>query len=227
MVAILLAAGSGLRLGAGIPKALCPLGDSTILEHAYASLAAHPAVGQVVVTAPAAEAEAVAAAMHGRATVISGGRTRQDSVRLALGWVSQQVTSDDEPLVLVHDAARPFVPAALIDRVLAALVDGADAAVPALAVTDTIKRVTADESLIGTLNRAELRAVQTPQGFRLGALSEAHRYARTAGMRDVSDDAGLVERHGGRVVLVEGSDEAFKITRPWDLKLAQLLVADR
>jgi 2-C-methyl-D-erythritol 4-phosphate cytidylyltransferase len=229
--AILLAAGAGERLGAGMPKALCPLGDSTILEQAFASLSAHPDVGRIVITVPEAEAEAIAAAMHGRATVISGGRTRQDSVRLALGWLTRTLTvdgsdpSDDPQLVLVHDAARPFVPVAMIDRTLAALLAGADAAVPALAVTDTIKRIGPEGSVMGTLDRTELCAVQTPQGFRFDALVQAHRYARTAGIRDVSDDAALVERHGGRVVLVEGADEAFKITRPWDLRLAELLAA--
>lgn len=223
VAALLLAAGAGERLGAGVPKALYPLGGRTILEHAYLSITADPRITHVVVTAPAEEAEKVAATMAGRAVVISGGRTRQDSVRLALDMLA----ADSVETVLVHDAARPFVPAGVIGRVIDALAAGADAAVPALAVADTIKRVSADGAVIGTLNRTELRAVQTPQGFRLSELVAAHEYAIKAGLHDVSDDSGLVERHGGRVVLVEGADEAFKITRPWDLRLAEALLQGR
>lgn len=222
VVALLLAAGAGERLGAEVPKALCALAGRTLLEHALDSLSAHPDVSRIVVTAPAEYAADVAALLGARATVISGGATRQDSVRLGL-----DVLGADAEFVLVHDAARPFVPLDLIDRVIAALAGGADAAVPALAVTDTIKRVAADGSVVGTVDRRELRAVQTPQGFRRADLVSAHRYARTAGIRDVSDDAALMERHGARVVLVEGSEQAFKITHPWDLRLAELMLQDR
>ena len=220
---LLLAAGSGERLNAGMAKALYPIGGRTMLEHSFESLLADARVGPVVITAPAGDATAVADTMAGRATVISGGRTRQDSVRLALAVLDPEAVD----IVLVHDAARPFVPADLVARVIDAVAAGADAAVPALAVADTIKRVTSDGAVVGTLNRAELRAVQTPQGFRLTALIAAHRYAAKAGLHDVSDDAGLVERHGGRVVLVAGADEAFKITRPWDLRLAELVLQER
>jgi 2-C-methyl-D-erythritol 4-phosphate cytidylyltransferase len=153
-------------------------------------------------------------------TVIAGGRTRQDSVRLGLG-----VLPDEVDVVLVHDAARPFVPASTIARVLAAIEDGADAVVPAVPVADTIKRVSADGLVLGTVERAELRAAQTPQGFQRGPLSAAHQYARMANLLDVSDDAGLVERHGGKVVVVEGDARSFKITRPFDLAVAELMAA--
>jgi 2-C-methyl-D-erythritol 4-phosphate cytidylyltransferase len=222
VAAILLAAGAGERLGVGVPKALYSLAGKTLLEHAYLSLVAHERIESVVVTAPLAEAEQIAVAMSGRAVVISGGRTRQDSVCLALAVLDPSVE-----LVLVHDAARPFVPVDVIGRVIDAVEGGADGAVPALVVTDTIKRVGLDGAVLSTLNRAELRAVQTPQGFRVSELLSAHRYAIKAGMHDVSDDAGLIERHGGRIVLVEGSDESFKITRPWDLRLAELLAQSR
>lgn len=222
IAALLLAAGSGERLGVGVAKALYPVGGKTMLEHAYSSLTADPRIEFVIVTAPAENAEQVAATMAGRAVVISGGRTRQDSVRLALAMLDPSVET-----VLVHDAARPFVPPAVIARVIAAVEDGADGAVPALVLADTIKRVSNEGAVLGTLNRSELRAVQTPQGFRLAALVAAHGYAVKAGMHDVSDDAGLIERHGGRVVLVQGADESFKITRPWDLKLAEVLAQSR
>lgn len=222
VAALLLAAGSGQRLGIGRPKAFHVLDGLSLLEHSYRSLVAHPAVDDVIVTVPGDMAAEVTQAMAGRAVVLAGGRTRQDSVRLALG-----VLGDDVDLVLVHDSARPFVPAEVIDRVLAALGAGAAAAVPALDVTDTIKRVGPDGTVLATLDRAELRAVQTPQGFRRRDLAAAHAYAQLSGLRDVSDDAALVERHGGRVVLVEGADSAFKITRPWDLVLARSYLAQR
>ncbi len=219
--ALLLAAGAGQRLGQARPKALCEVGGRTLLEHSLSTLRAHPSLGPIVVTAPADHAQRVVELCAGdpSVTVIAGGRTRQDSVRLGLG-----VLAEDADPVLVHDAARPFFTAACLDRVLAALEAGADAAVPAVAVTDTIKRVTADSVVVGTVDRAELRAVQTPQGFRRAALAGAHQYARMANLHDVSDDAGLVERHGGRVVVVDGDAEAFKITRPLDLSLAEFLV---
>ena len=219
---LLLAAGTGERLAAGRPKALYVIGGSSLLEHSYCAFAGHPRIDRIVVTAPADLASDVAEAMSGRADVVAGGRTRQDSVRLGLGELPAEVD-----IVLVHDAARPFVPLDLIDRVLGALDAGADAAVPALVITDTIKRVGPGGAVVATLDRAELRAVQTPQGFRREELAAAHAYAQISGLRDVTDDAALVERHGGRVVLVPGADSAFKITRPWDLLLAEAYLAAR
>lgn len=219
---LLLAAGAGERLGLGVPKAFHDLDGRSLLEHSFLALTAHPRVEQVVVAVPAELAAEIATSMAARATVVSGGRTRQDSVRLALGALGPDVD-----VVLVHDSARPFVPLEVVARVLNALDDGADAAVPALPVTDTIKRVGPNGAVLATLDRAELRAVQTPQGFRRAELVAAHAYAQISGLRDVSDDAALVERHGGRVVLVDGADSAFKITRPWDLRLAQAYLAAR
>ncbi|MGI8881949.1 MAG: 2-C-methyl-D-erythritol 4-phosphate cytidylyltransferase [Jatrophihabitans sp.] len=217
--ALLLAAGAGERLARDRPKALCEVGGRTLLEHSLSALRAHPSIGAIVVTAPADHAQRIVELTAGDpfVTVISGGRTRQDSVRLGLG-----VLAEEADVVLVHDAARPFITGACIDRVLAALEAGADAAVPAVPVTDTIKRIAADGAVVGTVDRGELRAVQTPQGFRRTALAAAHQFARMANLHDVSDDAGLIERHGGRVVVVDGDAEAFKITRPLDLALAEL-----
>ncbi len=219
---VLLAAGAGARLDVGQPKAFATLGGRTLLEHAYDNVARHPAVGRVIVTAPALDTGRVAALVPTDTRIIAGGVTRQDSVRVALELLAVDHAVE---IVLVHDAARPFVGAEVVDRVLAALGQGADAVVPVLPVTDTIKRVDAAGRVLGTPDRRELRSVQTPQGFRLAALLSAHRYARTAGLRDVSDDAGLVERHGGRVVVVAGSEDAFKITTSRDLRLAALLLA--
>ena len=124
----------------------------------------------------------------------------------------------DVDTVLVHDVARPFVPVEVVDRVLAALAEGADAVIPTRPVTDTIKQVDEDGAVVATLDRSELRVVQTPQGFRRAVLEAAH----AAGVgRNFTDDAALVEAHGSQVTVVDGADEAFKITRPWDLALAE------
>ena len=120
--------------------------------------------------------------------------TRLDSVRVGLAALA-----DDVDAVLVHDVARAFVPPAVIDRVIAALADGADAVVPGLPVIDTIKRVDADEVVLATVDRSELRAIQTPQGFRRSALVAAH-----AGAPEATDDAALIEAGGGQVVVVAG-----------------------
>jgi 2-C-methyl-D-erythritol 4-phosphate cytidylyltransferase len=220
--ALLAAAGSGERLAVGVPKALCTVAGRTLLEHALAALRAEPRVGPIVVTAPTnfAPRYVELTSADPMVTVVAGGRTRQDSVRLGLGVLPEEVD-----VVLVHDAARPFVPASTIARVLAAIEDGADAVVPAVPVADTIKRVSADGLVLGTVERTELRAAQTPQGFRRVPLSAAHQYARMANLHDVSDDAGLVERHGGKVVVVEGDIRSFKITRPFDLAVAELMAA--
>jgi 2-C-methyl-D-erythritol 4-phosphate cytidylyltransferase len=211
---ILLGAGEGLRLGASVPKAFCLVGGRTLLSHAYDRFASHPLVRDVVVVVPAALLES-ARELGPSVNVIAGGVTRLDSVRVGLAALAPDVDA-----VLVHDVARPFVPAAVIDRVVAALAAGADAVVPGLPVIDTIKAVDAGQSVVATLDRTVLRAIQTPQGFRRAALELAH-----AGAPEATDDAGLIEAGGGTVVVVDGADEAFKITRPWDLRIAEALVA--
>jgi 2-C-methyl-D-erythritol 4-phosphate cytidylyltransferase len=158
--------------------------------------------------------EAFAAA---RCPVVAGGSTRQLSVASGL-----RALAADVDVVLVHDVARPFVPVAVIDRVLRALDRGCDAAVPALPVTDTVKRVDADGNVVATVDRDKLVAVQTPQGFRLAALVAAHDAAPD---ESASDDASLVETMGGTVVVVAGDEDAFKITTQRDLLLAEAVVA--
>ena len=218
--ALLAAAGSGERLSGDTPKALRTVAGAALVEHALRGLRAHPAVGPSVLAVPASHAERFVelAGSDPAVTVVAGGKTRQDSIRLSLAVLDPEVDT-----VLVHDAARPFVTVETIDRVLAALREGADAVVPVVAVTDTIKRVGPDGAVIGTVARDDLRAAQTPQGFRRAALTSAHQYARMAKLIDVSDDAGLVERHGGRVVVVDGDIRTFKITRPLDLRVAELI----
>jgi 2-C-methyl-D-erythritol 4-phosphate cytidylyltransferase len=213
VAAVLVAGGSGSRLGADVPKAFVSVGGRTLLEHAGALLR-HPLIRDAVVVAPAAWVERARELCGGN--IVAGGDTRQESVAAGLSALATDVD-----VVLVHDVARPFVPADVVDRVLAALQNGADAAIPACAVTDTVKQVSADGTVTATLDRSALVAVQTPQGFRRDVLLAAHASASSAG---ATDDAALVEAAGARVVVVAGAREAFKITDPWDLALAESMV---
>jgi 2-C-methyl-D-erythritol 4-phosphate cytidylyltransferase len=218
-VAVLVpAAGMGVRLGPGAPKALRLLDGEPLLVHALRRIAAAPTVALVVVAAPPDELAAVRArvATVAPVTVVAGGETRQESVAAALARVPADLT-----VVLVHDAARALAPPALIERVAAAVRDGHDAVIPVLPVVDTIKEVAADDRVIGTVDRAALRVVQTPQGFRHEVLVRAHETAVDA----LTDDAGLVEKLGVRVHCVPGDERALKITRPLDLAVASALLA--
>jgi 2-C-methyl-D-erythritol 4-phosphate cytidylyltransferase len=212
VAALLLGAGAGNRLGASVPKAFSEVAGRTLLMHSLERFRGHRLVRDVVVIVPAPYVER-AQTLSGPSLVVAGGVTRLDSVRIGLAALA-----DDVDTVLVHDVARPFVPAAVIDRVVDALTEGADAVVPGLPVTDTIKRVDSDERVLATVDRSELRAIQTPQGFRVAALVAAHE-----GAPEATDDAGLIEALGGTVVVVAGAEEAFKITRPWDLRVAEAL----
>jgi 2-C-methyl-D-erythritol 4-phosphate cytidylyltransferase len=207
------AAGAGTRLGGGVPKALRPVGGVPLLVHAVRRLAEAPSVGPVVVVAPAGSVAEVAALVGPAVTVVAGGAERQDSVRLGLAALPPEVD-----LVLVHDAARAFVPVAVVEAVVAALRGGAAAVVPVVAVADTVKRV-ADDVVVETVDRAELRAVQTPQGFVRSVLEAAH-----ASDVPVTDDASLVEAMGVKVATVPGSALAFKVTKPVDLALAEAVL---
>jgi 2-C-methyl-D-erythritol 4-phosphate cytidylyltransferase len=194
-----------------------------ILVHAVRALAQARSVDIVVIAAPPDEVGAVAALfadhdLPAEVSVVPGGSTRQESVRLAVSALPASVE-----VVLVHDAARPLVPVELVDAVAAAIAAGADAVVPVLPLADTVKQV-ADGVVVATPDRASLRAVQTPQGFRRVVLADAHAMAAAG---DATDDAGLVEALGLRVRTVPGSAEAFKVTRPLDLMLAEALLAHR
>lgn len=213
VAAIVVAAGSGSRLGADVPKAFVDIDGRTLLEHAVTRVAAHPRVDHVVVAAPADQLQQ-ARVLVPAATVVAGGATRQRSVELALAAVPSGAE-----LVLVHDAARAFVPAAVLDRVLTAL-EHADGAVPTRPVSDTIRTVDASGELGGLVDRAGLLAMQTPQGFRREVLVKAHAAAERD---DATDDVALVEAIGGHVVAVPGDERAFKITLPLDLALARLV----
>ncbi|WP_434741950.1 2-C-methyl-D-erythritol 4-phosphate cytidylyltransferase [Micromonospora sp. SH-82] len=218
-VAVLVpAAGAGVRLGPGGPKALRTLAGEPLLVHAVRRLAAADSVHTVVVAAPAAEVDLVRRLLAPVApvTVVPGGAERQASVAAALA-----VVPAGPEIVLVHDAARALTPPDLIESVAAAVRAGHDAVIPVLPVVDTIRRVDAGEQALGTVDRSTLRSVQTPQGFRRSVLAAAH----AAAADSLTDDAGLVERQGVPVRCVPGSDYAIKITRPFDLTLAEHLLA--
>ncbi len=261
-VLLVVAAGSGTRLGAGMPKALVPLEDGrSILEHCLEGAArAHQgrrraALSGAVVVVPADPAAAAAleqvcaevSARHGIPVVtVPGGAERSDSVRAGLAACTQLPGASTEPAthVLVHDAARPFVPPPVYQRVEDALEAGVAAVVPALPVTDTVKTVTpwphaadpgdlrpvpAPHQVVGTPARSALRAVQTPQGFRLDALAAAHEQARRSGgdAAALTDDSMLMEAAGHPVGVVEGDPESFKITSALDLVLAGAVLRAR
>jgi 2-C-methyl-D-erythritol 4-phosphate cytidylyltransferase/2-C-methyl-D-erythritol 2,4-cyclodiphosphate synthase len=213
---IVVAAGSGTRLGHTEPKAFAGLRGKPILEHALVGVFEAIEPAQVIVVAPRAKVAAasgiarrVAGIAADSVTVVEGGDTRQASVAAGLAALADGVR-----VVLVHDAARALTPAALFDRVIAAVSTGG--VIPALPVSDTIKRV--DGSLVeGTVDRRDLVHVQTPQGFPREALVDA--YARAT--KEFTDDAALFQDAGGTVTVVEGEARAFKITTPWDLRRAE------
>lgn len=216
VAAIVPAAGRGERLGAGRPKAFVLLRGRTLLEHAVDALH-NGGVDYVVIAAPPGEEDVVRRIVPA-ATVVTGGDVRQDSVRRAL-----VALPPDADVVLVHDAARALVPAAVVRRVIDAVRAGADAVIPVLPVADTIKEVDARDAVARTVDRTSLRAVQTPQGFRRDVLVRAHAEAAAA----LTDDAALVEQLGVQVETVVGSPEAFKVTTPFDLAVAEAALAAR
>jgi 2-C-methyl-D-erythritol 4-phosphate cytidylyltransferase len=211
VAAIVVAGGSGRRFGRA--KQFDLLSGRRILD--WSVEAAASAASEVVVVVPA---EAVAAEAEGEvvrrlaARVVAGGATRAESVRAGLEAVSDQAS-----IVVVHDAARPLASADLFRAVIAAVEAGADGAVPGVSVPDTLKRV-ADGVVVATVDREELVRVQTPQAFRADVLRGAHRDEPEA-----TDDAGLVEAAGGRVVVVPGDPRNIKLTSPDDLVVLEAL----
>jgi 2-C-methyl-D-erythritol 4-phosphate cytidylyltransferase len=203
--AIVVAAGDGARFGAA--KQFAQLGDATVVDRA--ARVAHDACDGVVVVLPAE------VRWDGPGDVLQtvGGATRSDSVRAGLALVP-----DDADIVVVHDAARPLASAQLFERVVQAVAAGADAAVPALPVSDTLKRVTHDR-VVETVPREGLVSVQTPQAFRAGVLRAAHEIGGID-----TDDAALVEANGGTVRIVEGERGNLKLTLADDLDFARALL---
>jgi 2-C-methyl-D-erythritol 4-phosphate cytidylyltransferase / 2-C-methyl-D-erythritol 2,4-cyclodiphosphate synthase len=211
--AILVAAGSGSRFGADVPKQFLPLAGKPVLRHAAETLAA-----SVDLMQPVGDALAIETALAGlpHLPVVAGGETRQDSV--CRGLDALEVEAPD--LVLVHDGARPWIPAGTIASLLAAL-EHADGAIPAVSVADTLKRV-ANGCIDATVPREGLYRAQTPQAFRYGALLAAHR--SVVGV--ATDDAALLEAMGKRVAIVAGSEDNIKLTYAEDLlRLERIMTA--
>ncbi|MGP0100593.1 MAG: 2-C-methyl-D-erythritol 4-phosphate cytidylyltransferase [Solirubrobacteraceae bacterium] len=228
-VALIVAAGSGERLGAGRPKALVELAGRPLVQWSIDALLEAAGIERIVVALPpGAELPPGARAAHG-VSAVEGGASRSDSVRRALAAAGEGSRQGGQlDLVLVHDAARPLLTAALAESVIAALArdPDADAAIAALPVTDTVKRVDRQDAVRETLDRSELWAVQTPQAFRRGALERALDVP-VEELARATDDAWLIERAGGKVIVVRGSDENLKVTTPMDLRVAELLLAAR
>ena len=234
--AIVAAAGSGERLGAGGPKALVELAGRPMLAWSLEAFAGSAAVSACVVAAPPgreAEIQDAAAGVEGvEVTVVTGGRFRSESVARALERV-------ETPIAAVHDAARPLVSAGLVDSLVEILLDRPDAAgvITASPLTDTIKRAReprpasgevpgGDPTVATTLSREHLWAAQTPQVFRTDALSAALS-ADPQVVAAASDDAMLVERAGGKVLMLEAPAANLKVTTPHDLRIAELLLSER
>jgi 2-C-methyl-D-erythritol 4-phosphate cytidylyltransferase/2-C-methyl-D-erythritol 2,4-cyclodiphosphate synthase len=205
IAAILVAAGSGSRFNAEMPKQFLTLAGKPVIRHAAEALAAHVSLLQ-----PVGDAEPIEAALMGVAgclPVIRGGATRQDSVRAGL----EALAPHRPDVVLVHDAARPVIPEGTIPALLAALRES-PGAIPAAPVADTLKRVVRG-TITETVPRTELFRAQTPQAFRFDTLLAAHR----AGLTGATDDASLLEAAGAAVEVVPGSDDNIKLTYPDDL----------
>jgi 2-C-methyl-D-erythritol 4-phosphate cytidylyltransferase/2-C-methyl-D-erythritol 2,4-cyclodiphosphate synthase len=217
--AIVVAGGEGTRLGADLPKAFVRLGGRPLLAHSIDLFEDHPAVDRMVLVVPAEWEEpatllADELAAGKVAAAVPGGETRALSVAAGLDEVAANADA-----ILVHDAARPFASPELVDRLLAAL-EGHDGAIPVLPVTDTVKRVR--EGIVAeTLDRGELRSVQTPQAFRAAALRQAFSAPADA-VRGATDCASLVEAAGFAVAAVAGEPGNVKITAPDDLARAEV-----
>src|SRR5580704_12060160 len=215
--ALVLAAGRGARFGGMLPKQYLPLGGATVLRHAVMAFAGHPRIDGVLTTIRPEDRDIYDRALAGVDLLppVSGGAERQDSVRLGL----ETLAAYRPDRVLIHDGARPFPDAAMIDRVLDAL-DRAPAAIPGLPLGDTIKRVDR-ETITETVDRTGLWRVQTPQGFHFQIILEAHRKA--AG-KALTDDAAVTEAAGITPLIVAGSDDNLKVTTANDLVAAERLI---
>jgi 2-C-methyl-D-erythritol 4-phosphate cytidylyltransferase/2-C-methyl-D-erythritol 2,4-cyclodiphosphate synthase len=218
--ALVLAAGRGVRFGGETPKQYLPLGGASVLRHAVTAFTAHSRIDGVLLTIRPEDRETYNAALAGLDLLeaIPGGAERQDSVRLGLEALAPQRPSR----VLIHDGARPFPEAGLIDRVIDAL-DRAPAAIPGLPLGDTIKRV-ADGKIRETVDRSGLWRVQTPQGFHFEAILAAH---RAAAGQALTDDAAVAEAAGIAPLIVAGSEDNLKVTTAEDLAAAERLIAAR
>ena len=216
-VVLILAAGEGSRLGDSTPKAFLSIGPTTLLRRAAEAAASASFVDSIVVAAPPSSVEAAERELRGieRSLVVPGGRDRQASAHAALR------AAPEADAYLIHDAARALAPASLFDACLREL-DECDAVVPALPVTDTVKRVDG-QRVVSTVDRTQLVRVQTPQGFRADIYRSAHEQATRDGFIG-TDDAALAENIGVTVRIIPGDDRNIKITTHHDLDIACALL---
>jgi 2-C-methyl-D-erythritol 4-phosphate cytidylyltransferase/2-C-methyl-D-erythritol 2,4-cyclodiphosphate synthase len=214
IVAIIVAAGTGVRAGGAVPKQYARIGGRPMIAYSHDAFAAHPAIAETIVVVAAGQQRMAIEALDCDATIVVGGATRRESVANGVAAVGEATH------VLVHDAARPFLSAAVIDSLVAAL-KTRDAAIPVLPVTDTLAR---GSVLLGDIvPRADLNRVQTPQAFAVEALRAAH--AVWPADEEATDDAQMVRRLGVGVALVQGSAMLEKVTHPEDFAAAEVRVA--
>lgn len=224
VVAIVVAAGSGSRLGGETPKALRCVAGRPLVLHAVEHLAQGGVDVALVMVGEGLEdvfAEALTDASI-PCGMLPGGAERQHSVANGVGMLSLHGLLEDTQIVLVHDAARAFVPPDVVRRVIEAVANGAEAVAPVMPVVDTVRQMTSEGHQL--LDRASLRIVQTPQGFQRDVIEKAHGAVEAAAIL-VTDDVAAAELAGFSVTLVEGSSEAMKITRPFDLLVAEAMLS--
>jgi 2-C-methyl-D-erythritol 4-phosphate cytidylyltransferase len=225
-VAIVPAAGRGLRMGGSVPKQYLAIGGVPLVVHSLRVLEAAPSIDAIILAVPHADVAYCRSDIidaHGFAkvmTIVPGGEERQDSVRNALAAVDDRVE-----IVVVHDAVRPFLTLGMIEDVVKAAKAGG-AAIIAVPMRDTVKQVGADRIIDRTIDRTSLWLAQTPQAFRRDWLQQAHDKARQEGIR-ATDDAHLLEWAGRPVSIIEGSGENIKVTRPEDMVIGEAILAFR
>ncbi len=227
---IIVAAGSGHRFGSPLPKQFCLLDGRPVIMHTVDAFRRHLPYARITLVI-SADMDAYWHELcntHGfeSPAVVHGGATRWESIRNAIDAISCFCQPSDDSLIMVHDGVRPIVGADMLDRIMAALRDNpqADGAIPAVAVTDSIRQLTVDGSSVA-LDRASLRAVQTPQTFRAKLLCDAYRLPYSA---TFTDDASVMEAAGyNNLVLTEGDSDNIKITNPGDLAVASLILSRR
>jgi 2-C-methyl-D-erythritol 4-phosphate cytidylyltransferase / 2-C-methyl-D-erythritol 2,4-cyclodiphosphate synthase len=221
VAAVVVAAGRGERAGGDVPKQYREIAGEPMLRPTLAAFLGHPMIGMVQPVIHPADEHFYRAATAGLAKLpapVAGGATRQASVRAGL----EALAASAPELVLIHDAARPFLSDTLISRAIAAgKANGA--AVPAVAIADTVKRIDAGAMVAETLDRSRLRMVQTPQAFAFDLIFDAHRRAAAAGREDFTDDAALAEWAGHRVSVFEGESGNVKVTTNEDFARAEIL----
>ena len=217
VVALVVAAGRGVRMGGPVPKQYQPLGGRPVLARTVARLAGHPRIGHVTVVIPADDDGQAAAILPPGTATVPGGATRAQSVAAGLAALPSEARH-----VLIHDAARPLVPDAVIDRVIDAL-GASDAAAPALAVTDALWREDGAGGVAASVPRAGLWRAQTPQGFAVAAIRAAHARAPA----EAADDVEVARAAGLDVAIVAGDEDNIKLTRPEDMARAERILAGR